>query len=273
MNRFYKQVLAAALACAMALPAVACTKDDNSSKNNLLDNSGISTDADGMIGFDLTLNPSPNIQPGMTTEPVVTTTVDANGDIFVNQTDINGTTVTVEGGAPATEVYTGTTLATSYAEQNYKPDTKNYQALWVDSSKKADYVFDGQFLVFDAVIAEDAPDGVYPINIFHADFANYGSKDSNPETLKVTTTVGYVCVNAAAPSVETPTDENMIISPNTVTGKPGDTVQIVFEVKNNPGFVGFNLLFNYDGNAISITDGGAGADFATRASLTAHEIK
>lgn len=264
MNRFYKQILAVALAGAMALPAVACSKDNSS---NILEQSGVSTDSNGMINFDLTLKPNPTLQSDQTTEPAVTTTINDKGEIFVNQTDINGTTITVEGGAPATEVYTGTTLATSYAQPDYQPSEQKYQALWLDMSKGKDFVFDGQFLVFDATISADAPDGIYPINIFHTDFANYDAV-----SLPVTSNVGYVCVNADAPTVEKTIGESLTVSANTVTGKPGDTVQIIFELDNNPGFVGFNFMFSYDGNAITITDGGAGSDFATRASLTAHEI-
>ncbi len=265
MNRFFKQLIAVALVGAMALPTVSCTKDESSNK---LEQSGVSTDSDGMISFDLTLTPNPDLQPEQTTSPVVTTTVDDQGGIFVNKTDINGTTVTEQDGKPATEVYTGTTLATSYAEQNYQPKDQNYQALWLDMSKKADYVFDGQFLVFNAKIADNAPDGIYPITIFHTDFANYDAS-----SLQVTSNVGYVCVNATAPAVEKTIGSGLTVSANTVSGKPGDTVQIIFELDNNPGFVGFNFMFKYDGNAISIIDGGAGKDFATRANLTAHELK
>ena len=265
MNRFIKQIIAVALVGAMALPTVACSKDESSNK---LETSNVSTDSNGMINFDLTLTPNPTLQPEQTTAPVVTTTVDANGDIFVNKTDINGTTVTEDGGKPVTEVYTGTTLATSYAEPNYQPKEQNYQALWLDMSKQADFVFDGQFLVFNAKIADNAPDGIYPINIFHTDFANYAAK-----SLNVTSNVGYVCVNATAPKTEKTIGDSLTVSANTVSGKPGETVQIVFELDNNPGFVGFNFMFSYDGNAISIVDGGAGKDFATRANLTAHEIK
>ncbi len=265
MNRFFKQLIAVALVGAMALPTVGCTKDNSSNK---LEQSGVSTDSDGMINFDLTLTPDPTISPEQTTAPAVTTTVDPDGNIFVNKTDINGTTVTTDDGKPATELYTGTTLATSYAEQNYQPKEQNYQALWLDMSKKQDFVFDGQFLVFTAKIADNAPDGVYPINIFHTDFANYDAK-----SLQVSTNVGYVCVNATAPKVDKVIGDSLTVSANTVSGKPGDTVQIIFELDNNPGFVGFNFMFSYDGNAISISEGGAGKDFATRANLTAHELK
>lgn len=261
MNRFFKQMIAIALVGAMALPTVSCSKDESSVP-------GVTADSDGMINFDLTLTPNPSISPEQTTAPIVTTTVDANGNIFANQTDINGSTVTTDGGVAVTEVYTGTTLATSYAEQNYQPSEQSYQALWLDMSQKSDFVFDGQFLVFNATIADNAPDGIYPITIFHTDFANYDA-----ETLNVSTNVGYVCVNATAPQVEKVIGDGLTVSANTVSGKPGDTVQIIFELDNNPGFCGFNFMFSYDGNAISITEGGAGSDFATRANLTAHALK
>ncbi len=264
MNRFFKQLVAVALVGAMALPAVSCSKDEKSNA----DVSGVSTDSNGMVGFDLTLTPDPTISPEQTTAPAVTTTVDANGNIYANQTDINGSIVTTDGGAAVTELYTGTTLATSYAEQNYQPKEQNYQALWLDMSQKKDFVFDGQFLVFNAKIADNAPDGIYPINIFHTDFANYDAK-----SLEVSTNVGYVCVNATAPQTEKVIGKGLTVTANTVSGKPGDTVQIVFELDNNPGFCGFNFMFNYDGNVISISEGGAGKDFATRANLTAHELK
>lgn len=265
MNRFYKQVTAVLLASFMTLPAFACTKGKDNSKIDLT-NSAVSTDKEGMVHIDLTLTPDPEVN--VTTTPAVTTFVDENGDIFVNKTDINGTTVTESGGAPVTEAYTGTTLATSYAEKDYTPKNKSYQAMWLDMSKKADFVFDGEFLIFDAKISEDAKDGVYPIDVFHPDFANYDAK-----TLPVTTNIGYVCVNANAPNVKKNIGDGLTVSCNTVTAKPGDTVQLVFVLDNNPGFVGFNFMFSYDGNAMTVSGGGAGKDFSSRANLTAHEVK
>lgn len=266
--KLFKKVIPLLLVSAMSLPCIACSHDGSSkNESSSTDNANIQTSPDGMIGYELTLGDIPN-EDSSSSQPAVTTIVGEDGSLYVPQTDINGTTVTVEGGSVATVPYTGTTLATSYVEPSYKPDIKCYQALWLDMSKKADYVFDGEFLVFDIKIKDDAKDGVYPIDFYHLDMANYDAKN-----LDVTANVGYLVVgNATAPNVQNEESSGLTLTPGIVSGKAGDTVHMVLQVKNNPGFVGFDLQFHYDANAMTITDGGAGKDFSSRSSLTAHEF-
>lgn len=263
-----KRIAAILMAALMTMPAYACaeaSKPDSSGSNS--DGNGISQGEDNMIGADLTFQDNPNPGNAETTAPAVTTTRGEDGSIYVNQTDINGTTVTVEGGSQATELYTGTTLATTYAEPTYQSKMIRYQAFWLDMSQKADYVFDGEFLVYDVKISENAPDGVYPITFEHVDFSNWDA-----HTLDVKTNVGYVCVNTDAPEAEEAGGGELALNANVVSGKQGDTVQVVVSAKNNSGFVGFNLMIGYDSNAMSIVSAGAGSEFATRAKLTAHEV-
>jgi len=302
----WKRIAAALLAGAMMVPAIACSHDsssgtdtdsskggvsdsgaENSNGNDssqggeessagsvsLVEDSNVHIDENQLFQYDLDFAEIPADQsddddPQEPTNFIVTTMRGDDGQVYVPKTDINGTTVTEEGGAPVTEVYTGTTLATTYAEPAYEPDYKNHQAFWLDMSQQADFVFDGELLVYKLKIADDAVDGVYPIQYYFTDIANW---DAN--TVKdVTLNVGYVCINAEAPAADQPTGAGLTINPGTVTAKPGDTVELPINIVNNPGFVGFRLRMRYDSKAMTIVDAGAGKDLHSQAGMTAREI-
>ena len=264
-----KKIAAVLMAGMIALPVFSCSKsgsgqEENESKSGA-ENTGnlpISTDNQGGISLDEPVfkdNPENNLYP--VTTPAVTVKQGEDGKVYVNKTDINGTTVTQEDGKPATEEYTGTTLATSYAVQDYQPAPKSYFSMWLDTSKKKDFVFDGEFLVFDVTIKEDAKDGVYPVEIYHTDFANY-----NGDTLEVKTNVGYLCVNKDAPATSQETGGALTLNVGTASGKPGDTVKLVVSTAGNKGFVGYRVWMSYDANAMSIDGGEFGKDLDTLAS-------
>ena len=81
--------------------------------------------------------------------------------------------------------------------------------------------------------------------------ANYDAK-----SLDVTANVGYIVVgDAKAPEVETKKGAGLTLTPGVVSGKAGETVKMVVNMENNPGFVGFDLQFNYDSNAMDIVSG------------------
>lgn len=278
-----KKAVALLLVSAMTLPCFSCAHADSNSSSTaeskensessegvlpVVDNdsmpeiSGVEVNEEG-VKVELEMN-----DIGQDEElPIVTTIRGQDGKIYVPQTDINGTTVTEEGGSVATVLYTGTTLASSYANPDYQALYKSYQSLWVDTSKKKDFVFDGDFLVFDIEIKADAPDGVYPIEFYHLDIANYDAK-----SLDVKSNVGYVCVGDAQIPTSQTTSDGFVLTPVSVKGKAGETVQVVIKAENNPGFCGFNLLFSYDANAMNVVSGGAGADFSSKAELTAHNV-
>ena len=268
--------MAAVIAGAMMLPAIACShgsSNNNSQGNSAPENSNIAVNDDGMLQYNLEFNNLPQEQNAGGEEQaedvfIVTTMRGEDGKSYVAKTDINGTTVTESNGEVATEVYTGTTLATTYAKQDYKPSYKNYQAFWLDMSQKADFVFDGELLKLEIEIPSDAVDGVYPVQFYFADIANW---DANT-LYDVTMNVGYVCINTAAPAADQPTGSALTINPGIVTAKPGDTVMLPINIVNNPGFVGFRLRMRYDSNAMKIVDAGAGADLHSKAGMTAREI-
>ena len=278
-----KKIAAGLLACVITIPAVACshgssTSDSSNAENSqnsqdsLVEDSKISTDENQMITHELDFiditeeNSSGDSQAEQNF--IVTTIRGEDGQIYVPQTDINGTTVTEAGGAPVTELYTGTTLATTYAEPSYTPAYKNHQAFWLDMSKKADFVFDGELLVYEFKIADDAVDGVYPLQYYFTDIANWDAASIKDVTLNV----GYICINSEAPANEQKTGSGLTINPGTVTAKPGDTVQVPVTIVNNPGFVGFRLRMRYDSKAMTIVDAGAGKDLHSNAGMTAKEL-
>ena len=295
---YTKKIAAVLLAAAMTLPAAACSHatnnggettpqqsaaDASSGNNNGADPAStdaapavdvppIETDADGGFKQELMFMDTPQKNNSGEEENldnvIVTTLRGDDGSYYVPKTDINGAAVTQANGSAATDVYTGTTLATTYAKQDYVPKYQSYQAFWLDTSKKEDYVFDGEFLVLEAEIPETAVDGVYPIEFYYTDVSNYDAEDVG----EITTVPGYVCINAAAPAATNPTAAGMTLIPQIVSAKPGDTIRIPINIANNPGIVAFDLRLRYDSNAMKIVDAGAGKDFASSASMTAHEI-
>ena len=269
-----KKIAALLLAAAMMIPAAGCAKGGSSntetsesskSENSKLNDTNLplSTDENGQMHVDLTFEDEPKNNQYPVTQPATTVKLGSDGTLYVQQTDINGGTVTQDGGEAATVVYTGTTLASSYKEPDYTPNYKSFFSMWLDTSKGADYVFDGEFLVFDVKINDDAKDGVYPVEIYHTDFSNWGKSGETPKTLDVTTNVGYICVNSDAPTPDHKTGGDLTLTPGVVSGKPGETVKLAVKAEQNSGFVGFRIWLSYDSNAVQFLKTAAGADFDT----------
>lgn len=296
-----KKTLALLLCAAMTLPAFACSfqtidpaDEDSSAVSNAEgepneESSGAegedsaSDDSSGG-SFDPTINEDGYVtdaygqknqplsfqQPNNEDDaPAVTSKRAQDGNVYVNKTDINGDTVTDAGGAAATEIYTGETNAASY-EPDYEPSIKSYQAFWLDISQREDYVFDGNLLEFEIEVAADAPDGVYPVEFYYADFSNYSANtDENADVMKnVAFRAGYLCINSDEPAEE-PLGTAMTLTPDTVSAKPGETVRMNVRIDNNTGIVAFVVRMYYDDKVMKIVNAGAGEDLASRASLTA----
>lgn len=265
-----RKIAALLLAAAMAVPAAGCAHSSsgngNDSGNTQPEHTvdpeiSAAVDETGLQYFGFEDNPQNNQFP--ITEPVVTTVLGTDGSLYIQKTDINGTAVTDPDGSAATELYTGTTLATTYAEPDYQPAYKTYFSMWIDTSEFKDFVFDGDFLEYDIKINDDAKDGVYPIQIYQTDFSNWRGPDGKPESFEAVTNVGYVCINADEPTPAHETGGKITLTPGVVSGKPGDTVKLIVKAENNSGIVAFRLWMSYDSNAMSITGARAGADFAT----------
>lgn len=264
-----KKILALLLAAVLTVPAFSCSKNGSSQtaepKNS--ETIPLNTDNDKNIKMDFVFKEVEAQAANDETEPVQSIVTGENGSLYVQKTDINHKPVTQENGDPATEIYTGTTLATKVPGPEYTPSYKTYFSMWIDMTQKADFIFDGEFLTFNVKISEDAKDGVYPIQIYRDDISNYEG-----ETLKVTKNPGYICVNTEAPNPENQVGAGLTLNGDVVSGKPGETVKFTIKAQNNPGFVGFRLWMSYDANIFKITRANAGKDFPTTASLDGRTV-
>ncbi len=191
-----------------------------------------------------------------------------DGNYYVAKTDINGQAAVNGSGETVTEPYKEPGKI-DY-QINYTPDIKSYQALWLDVSQKKDFVFDGNLLEFEVKVADDAPDGVYPVELYYADLSNYSAnQDENTSILKDCELIkGYIAVNKDAPETDQP-GTKMALSCDSISVKPGDTARFNVRVDNNPGIVAFVLRMHYDNKIISIEKAAAGSDLGKRARLTA----
>ncbi|MBQ5334368.1 MAG: hypothetical protein J6Z45_00305 [Oscillospiraceae bacterium] len=269
---YTKKILSVLMAASMTLPAFACNKDSSKPESTAANTQPaesleIKTDENKGIQMDLEFKEIENVANNSETEPVATVAVGTDGSLYVQKTDINKQLVTQENGSAATELYTGTTLATKVPNPEYTPDYKTYFSMWLDTTKKADFVFDGEFLVYKIKISEDAQDGVYPIQIYKDDVSNYDGK-----TLKIVSNPGYICINSDEPTPSHNTDGDLVLNGSVVSGKPGDTVDFVLKTEKNPGFVGFRLWMSFDANIFKITRASAGKDFETTAGLNGRTV-
>jgi len=296
-----KRYLAVMLSGMMLLPAFACSKNDDSSGGNTessqaSDESGNQNESsaensgndskdnkellDQLMGEDSafvqgedgkTINYKVHpveIPDEDAANAIVTTIRGEDGKIYVPRTDINHQTVTEANGNPQTDVYTGTTLASSYESPSYTPAFRNYMTMWLDISNKADFVFDGDLMEYELEIADDAPSGVYPIEFTKLELSNYDAK-GYPQIDK---NAGFVCINHDAPEVELVDNGNPTLTIETISAKPGEKARLKMKIKNNPGIVAFRIMIRFDSNVMKITDVGSGKDLASYATLTARQI-
>lgn len=293
-----KKTVALLLCAAMTVPAFACSLqtidpaegsstvsegDDNSVAENSGDNSendGNSSGGDASADYDDNAvtdewgqkNQPLSFDQPINEEPVVSSRRAEDGTVYVDKTDINGAVVTDANGEKQTEIYTGETNAASY-EPDYVPSIKTYQAYWLDISKRKDFVFDGNLLEFEIEVAQDAPNGIYPVEIYFTDFSNYnGNSDENGEIVKnVVSRVGYLCINSEEPEIPA-LGTAMTLTPETVSAKPGETVRMNVRIDNNPGIVAFVLRMHYDDKIMTILEAGAGDELGARATLTTNTL-
>ncbi len=131
------------------------------------------------------------------------------------------------------------------------------QAYWMDLSKYQDHVFNGEYMVAEFKIKEDAKEGIYPITIDWLDFSNWDAVDVDFTSIDGAIVVG----GEVKENTFNDGDEPQLMVQN-VSGKPGDIVKVSFNIKNNPGVVACLLRFGYNSDALEYYDGGAGADFS-----------
>ena len=271
--KYTKKIAALLMAAMMTIPAVSCKKGDSSggtaaSNTQPAETIQLNTNENKGIQMNLEFKEIENAGDNTETEPVATVAVGTDGSLYVQKTDINKQVVTQANGEAETEIYTGTTLATKVPSPEYTPEYKTYFSMWLDTTKKADFVFNGEFLTFKVKISEDAQDGVYPIQLYKDDFSNYDGK-----TLKVAKNAGYICINSDEPTPAHDTDGDVVLNGGVVSGKPGDTVDFTIKVENNSGFVGFRLWMSYDSNIFKISRATAGKDFETTSGMTGKTVE
>ena len=272
MKKYVKTAAFLALACSVAVAMAGCQKKGVESLT--------SEELEQVIRGDLQITVVGSEEVKVTgTQPVadtttttsteavqttpVTTFTDANGNTFVAVTDEQGTTVTDGGGQIVTEPYvtTTTTTTTTTVTTEAQPSVaimETRQALWWDISKKADFDFNGSFLKFTFKIKEGTADGNYPINLVKTDFSNYDA-----QTLEVSGINGYVSVGSAVAPAQESAGSGFTVITNNVSGQAGDTIDIVFNLANNPGLVGFDFQFQYDSNVLEFVSGDFGDDFSS----------
>ena len=223
-------------------------------------------DDDGQINQKLTFN-----EDFKDSTPVAVPFRGEDGNYYVAKTDINGQAAVNGSGETVTEVYKD--AGKMDYQVNYTPEFKSYQALWLDISKKQDFVFDGNLLEFEFKVADDAPEGIYPVEIYFTDFSTYSAnQDENTPLLKdVDTIKGYIAVSKDAPETDKP-GSKMTVSCDSISVKPGDTARFNVRVDNNPGIVAFVLRMRYDSKIVSIEKAAAGNDLGKRARLTADTL-
>jgi len=144
------------------------------------------------------------------------------------------------------------------AEQgsSYTPAYDTCKAYWLDMSKSGDYIFNGEFLTFTFQINQDIPDGTYPITISKTDIASWEERRYYPEIIN-----GEIAVNTEKASQAEMSDKEFSLKVNSVEAKRGGVATITIDLANNPGFCGFILDVQYDSNAMTIIEAGAGKDY------------
>lgn len=136
-----------------------------------------------------------------------------------------------------------------------KGTKKIQQAFWMNLS--GNYVFDGEFITADFKIKETTADGTYPITIDWLDFSNIDAV-----AIKANGIDGSVVVGGEASANTFKNDGSFEVMADNVSGKPGDTVTVVFRFNKNPGICASVFRFGYDSDALEYVGGAEGADFS-----------
>lgn len=164
-----------------------------------------------------------------------------------NDTKPNSSVTTVNGGSA------GTTVDNN---DNYVEKMDTFQAYWLDMGLYEDFVFNGEFIVVTFKVKESTPDGNYKIHMVDPDFVNWDADQLTINTIDGAVTVG----NATTPSYGTVENGAFTLQAQSVKANPGDTVDVVFNLTDNPGLVGFIFKFQYDCNALEIVNAKVGND-------------
>ena len=191
---------------------------------------------------------------------------------YVTVTDASGQVVTEAGGQPVTEAVVVTkavpateTVVVSDSDAteaetkpaDYQSKTETKYIFWMNIDKDIDFDFEGQFVKLTFQVKADAPNGEYPITI-DPDISTVAGKSLNREI-----NVLNGCVNVGGTATpQNITSDGISVYADNVSAKPGDTVDLYFNIKNNPGVAAVMMWFSYDANALECKKVVATGDFA-----------
>ncbi len=142
------------------------------------------------------------------------------------------------------------------APSGYSPSYDLCKAYWLDMSQEGDFFFEGEFLIIEFEVNQDIPDGSYPVSIEKADIASWDVVSWDPEIIN-----GEVAVNTELTAQPDMPEKDFALKVKSVQAKQGDTVKVVIDLKNNPGFCGFVMDIQYDKSAMTIVDTYGGENF------------
>lgn len=193
---------------------------------------------------------------------------EANGEVVTEAVTVTGvkpSTDNVTSTNTNTDTNTGANTNTNTNTNTHKPNMVTCKAWWIDVSKEMDYEFNGEFIEAEFKINESTPSGKYPINIVTPQFSNLAAKSATyPDNVYN----GYVYVSQDAEQPNVNDDGKFTLYTDSVSGKPGDTVIVKFNIKNNPGLCAMFFEFEYDKNALSIVEARATGEFNEIASAS-----
>lgn len=207
------------------------------------------TDEKGQVATDAKGQPQTEVV-NMTEVVKVT---DNKGQEQTEAVNVTETAIVTDAAQPAT-------LKPDDKVSNYTPSYDSYKTYWLDMSQESDFFFDGEFLTIEFEINKDAPDGLYPVTIENPDIASWEVKTWTPKII-----AGQVAVNSTPDAQDALPESDFGLKLNSVSGKPGDTVTMTVDLKNNPGFCGFVLEIKYDAGAMKILEINGGEDFNNNA--------
>lgn len=182
---------------------------------------------------------------------------DEQGDVQTEVvTEVVTEIVTVPAASEPAET-DGTQEETTEDAPAHTPSYDTCKAYWLDMSQMGDFTFNGEFLVLEFEIKEGVPAGSYPITITETDIGSWDLESRVPQCID-----GEVTVGDAQPAEQTKANTGeFALKVNNAAGNPGDTVKVVIDLSNNPGFCGFIVDIQYDAAALSIVDSYGGTDF------------
>ena len=220
------------------------------------------TDANGQAATDASGQPQTEVvnvtEYVKVTDAAGQPATNAEGQEQTEAVNVTETAVVTDAAQPATLKPDEPVEVTENNNSGYAPEYEVNKAYWLDMSQASDFFFEGEFLVYEFQIKEGTPDGVYPITFDKTDVASWDVKSWTPKII-----TGEVAVNTTPTAQEDMPEEGgeFTLKINSVSGKPGDTVKVTVDLKNNPGFCGFVINLKYDKGALELVDSEGGKDF------------